>query len=133
MPRCPDCAKWVSVEQPEPEVDIDIQGDDISGTVRIVLECANCGTELKQTEFDVAVDISEHLKHKCPDAEIGVGWNAEMEDIEATMRQHPPKAQRRTTYYGASGNIRLKCQCDEVDVEIPWSDEIKASQMEELT
>jgi hypothetical protein len=132
MPRCSDCNRWTALEQAEPEVNIEVDGDEITGTVRIVLECAECGKEIKQAEFDVSVDISEFRKHDCPDEEIGVGWNAEMEDVEATMRQHPPRAQRRTTFYGAAGNIILKCQCGEVDETIGWYEEVKASHMEEV-
>jgi phage FluMu protein Com len=133
MARCSTCNKWPELEQAEPEVDISLDGDIISGTVRIVLQCTQCNDDIKEATFDVEVDVSEHLKHKCPDEEIGEGWTVDMPDIEAMTRQHPPKAQRRTTFYGAQGDIILKCQCGEVEEQIPWSDEIKASHMEELT
>ena len=131
--RCSTCNKWPQLEQADPEVDVNLLTSEINGTVRIALTCAECGDEIKQHTFDVEIDVSEHLdNHDCPEANTGVGWSVEENDIEATTRQHPPNARRRTTFYGASVNFKLQCNCDEVDVEIPWQDEIKASQMEEL-
>ena len=54
--RCNDCNKFVSFDdstEPEAEIEIDEDGQ-ISGTVRIVLTCAECGTELKESNFDVS-------------------------------------------------------------------------------
>ncbi len=57
--RCPDCQKFVGLETNEPEVeDIDIDNEGhISGSIRIVRNCADCSTELKEYNFDIDADV----------------------------------------------------------------------------
>jgi len=70
MARCPDCNKFVSYDdgtEPEAEADVDETGH-ITGTVRIALTCAECGTELREASFDLDVDLSaavEEHREKC--------------------------------------------------------------------
>jgi hypothetical protein len=57
--RCPDCNKFVSFDEPEIEGDDpDIVGTAVSGNVRIVLKCADCGGELMdEVDVDQAVEL----------------------------------------------------------------------------
>lgn len=67
MPRCPDCNRFVSLDaSTEPEADLEVQivelkrpeEEDLlevtlTGTVRIVNCCAECGAELSEYTFDI--------------------------------------------------------------------------------
>ena len=56
--RCPDCNKFVSFDEADPEVNtlgIDEDGQ-VNAEVRIVNTCADCGTELKEITFEMEHD-----------------------------------------------------------------------------
>jgi hypothetical protein len=57
--RCPDCNKFVSFEQGEPEAELEASGASLTGTIRIVLTCQECSTELKESTFDVEQDLQD--------------------------------------------------------------------------
>lgn len=70
--RCPDCNKFVSYDDSnEPEADdadIDAEGH-VTGTVRVYLTCAECGTDLKEANFDLLnIDYTEAVKAHREDA-----------------------------------------------------------------
>jgi hypothetical protein len=62
--RCPDCNKFVAYDDSnEPEADdadVDAEGR-VSGTVRVYLACAECGTELKEANFDLESDFTDSV------------------------------------------------------------------------
>lgn len=67
MARCPDCNKFVSVEPEQfPEVTTEIVDEQPNGDIRMVLNCAECGTELLSCDdvFDVSLDHQYGL-HSC--------------------------------------------------------------------
>lgn len=137
--RCPDCNKFVSYDEPMIEVDsIDVNDDEISGNVRVVLACAECGEELKDCYFD----ISETIAHECDGIEED-GFNFEIleEDNFEPMdryedRDRNGKLIKNMRYmkhlYGFTGTIQVQCMhCNEViDVEV--SDEAAGSEFDEL-
>lgn len=70
--RCPDCNKFVSYdESAEPEVnDLQISEGNVTGQVRVLLTCAECGTELKEANFDIDVSVELPEHHTCHVAAI---------------------------------------------------------------
>lgn len=67
--RCPDCNKFVSMENGD--LEIDVLEIDVDGTVHceasLPRNCADCGTELKRGTFDVDEDV-ELDSVECPGA-----------------------------------------------------------------
>ncbi len=65
--RCPDCSKMVSYDEPQATVESEEVSDEglVSIEVRLVLPCAECGTELKETTFNFEID----LEHTCPEGD----------------------------------------------------------------
>ena len=60
--RCPDCEKFVPFEPGDPEISgEEVDNGTVTGQVRIVLTCGECGTELKEAnlDFDMA------FEHEC--------------------------------------------------------------------
>src|SRR5690348_2193982 len=58
--RCPECNKFAAYDdstEPEVEVEVDEDGN-VTGSARIVLTHDECGTELKETTFDIDVEGS---------------------------------------------------------------------------
>jgi hypothetical protein len=56
--RCPDCMKFVSMENNDPEVEYvaaELDGEDVrvQANVRAIRACADCGTELKDTYLEI--------------------------------------------------------------------------------
>ncbi len=61
--RCPDCSKMVSYDEPQATVESEEVSNEglVNIEVRLVLPCAECGTELKETTFNFEID----LEHTC--------------------------------------------------------------------
>jgi hypothetical protein len=63
--RCPDCNKFVSFDEADPEVnDLDVSDNgSVTASVRIVNTCAECGTELKEAmlELEESPDLAAHI------------------------------------------------------------------------
>lgn len=60
--RCPDCNKFVGFDElnvDDVEVDIDETTGQVSVSGRMVLPCADCGTELKEAGVDHEEDVAE--------------------------------------------------------------------------
>jgi len=121
--RCPDCNKFVSLEPGDPEVEvIEINGQEVSATVRIVLACAECGTELKEYKDELTellgsrlTDAAEYTKHfdqkgepKTEDCELEVNET----DCSATEQQEG-KGRKARTLYGAEVSYEVTCACQD--------------------
>jgi hypothetical protein len=156
--RCPDCNKFVSYDEPEVEVnsvDLEQTKDGVQATadLRVVLKCADCGTELKALDFneDASAD------HTCPaaaeakqKAEHPDEWKAGQEDgdkfdlegdgngdgtsrLETQDRHGKPIKSRRymTTYYGFTLEPDIRCRCCGEQVSLTIEGEASASSFEE--
>jgi len=97
--RCPDCAKFVSLD--DPEVSVESEDVGITGTVDIdtliTLNCAECGTGLYETSLNIMEDF------KCeecgyPPLEVSV------ESAEGLVTEEKRKKQ-----YGAEVEMLLTC------------------------
>jgi len=124
--RCPDCSKFVSLELQEPEensAEFDPQTGTIEAEYRLVRNCADCGTELKETTISLSgeVDVAEHQ---------GEGHELTAEfTAEATEDGGGRYAK---SYFGVSCICTVTCSCGELDENVDMSDKVAASEMEEL-
>ena len=118
--RCPNCNKFVSVEEAEPEDQgIAISGDNIEGDVRVVIICADCSSELAENTIHVEVELPEAVvAHECeyePDLDMTLEADDYFdgdEKVAARYRKH---------FYGFTGTATITCSCgqlEEVSVDI---------------
>jgi len=142
--RCPDCGIFVSLEQADPEVDsLEIDdGGHITGEVRIVLACAECGTEMKETTIQIDTEPSQELAdHIQSHKDAGDEYILFIEDsgVEATDRMQtvdrhgkPIKNYRYMRhFYGFTLTVTVTCGCDS-EFEIELEDDEQASAFEDL-
>ena len=146
MARCSSCNKFVSMEMSDPEVDLnDIEidyNDDgtgtgtISGTVRIVRACAECGDELR--------DATLELMHGFKLPPKGEAIKVDGKEFEAGEAEHefeveegdvnPIDGNGRRARFGAEVCFMVKCTCGcEFEYEGSMQDEVAASEMNELS
>ena len=137
--RCPDCARLVGYAEPEVEVTDDIQYDNgcLIGSIRVWLPCADCGAELKESIFDVDLDLSEW---ECTQAE-----DTDSHDITSPMDIEPdvvslyddisPKTGKRIKQgilrHGAEFNTVLDCSCGQ-KYEVSWHDTVDQRSFDEV-
>jgi hypothetical protein len=157
---CPSCNKFAPNELGEPELELDAEAGIITGNCRIVITSGCCGDELKESNFEVEIDLAdkfdaairEHLK-LAGDVEVDLSeWEFEITDEtpEATDRSEttskhtkkdgtvvekpiPYRYQKR--FYGAYVQVTVTATKDDASVSVDgeWSDEVPASGMDELT
>lgn len=138
MARCNDCNRFVSYDDSnEPEVDsLEVDSQSITGSIRIYLTCAECGTELRESNFDVEVDISEDFgeEHEGEGHDLDVDFN----DLELTTHTNDKDAKGKTipyrfrkTFYGYSGNFDVRCKCGKTET-YDVADSVQASHMDEI-
>ena len=144
--RCPDCNKFVPQEVGDIEVSVDVTDDrsdkdkdttvTVTGDVRVPINCAECGTELKSGDFTIEEEVEIEGHHGDEHT-----LEAEETNTEAIERQDgkPGTASRyRRTFYGASVTIEVRCSCgqptgkDGQNVDVGWSDDMQASSFDEV-
>lgn len=131
--RCPDCNKFTSYDdgaEPEVQSGPDVNEDAVvTASVRIVLPCADCGTELKEATFDLEEppdDADFAAAHR------GEGHSLSVEETGCSMTSRSEGRGRGTrTFYGADLDVTVTCECG-AKVEFTLSDEERASSMDEL-
>lgn len=139
--RCPDCNKFVPFDadvDAEPELECDETAGEVTGTVRIVNACQECGAELKEATFDVDVDFPDAEKRmdemvgQDPDDPESEAHALELDDpsVDRTSRE-VGKGRGTKTFYGAEADLTVRCRCGLPWTE-HWSDEIQASAMDEM-
>lgn len=146
--RCPDCNKFVSYDADgDPEIDVEVSEDgQITGTVRIVNACGECGTELKEYTFDVddssiVDDVATHhkdkFKHKGKDSDrsLEISDDGGSRTEETVTKDRHGKQIKLSRYmkhlYCAEATFTVTCACGET-WEVGWSDNVQASGMDEL-
>ncbi|KKN04260.1 hypothetical protein LCGC14_1099180 [marine sediment metagenome] len=115
--RCPDCNRFVSVEQGDPTEGLVLQVSDeaVTGEVRLTLLCAECNTEMAEAnvEVDMAFDL-EHVDECGPDELTGVQPVVALSDENATASdRYEGKGRGTRHFYGAEIEATITCQtCD---------------------
>lgn len=146
MARCGDCNKFVSLEEQDPEVEsVDYDGGEVRATVRIVNECAECGTELRESTLEMSTEAPDGWDDHDPDQLKANGKDAEEcarheitveeESYERTSRQDgkPGTPSRfRKTFYGAKVTVKATCKCGAWEETVDLEDDVQASGMDEL-
>jgi len=139
--RCPDCNKFASLDTQEPEVEgLEIEDNadghaTVMATVRMVRACADCGTELKETSFDVEAEVTG-----IPEAHAGLnrpedgddGHELEVEDvsIEATATGGGRYAKNMI---GFALEFKVTCpKCEGFEVTGQVEDSLQASAWDEM-
>ena len=141
--RCPDCLKFVSLEQEEPEVnsvEIESAGDiedgvqelEVTADVRLVLNCGECGGEMKEANLDATETVQFTHADDCEaeegDLEIEEDGAENMDDYRPAGR--PMRYQKH--YYGADVTVRVKCNKCEAEDTFTVKVEEQAGAFDEL-
>ena len=144
--RCPDCGIFVSYGGDyEPEIESEeIDEAELRGEVRVVLDCADCGGELKELVMEYEVEI----EHDCPAAATDAENEEADEDqyeIQATSTQFTDRQQTtdrhgkpirnpryQRTYYGAEITTTIQCTRCEEEFDVETEVEDMASSFEEI-
>lgn len=152
--RCPDCNKFVGNDtSADPEVndlEVDSEGR-VTGSVRIVTACDQCGTELAEATFDIDLDFSEALAEHLDESDKDVQHDLEVSSDDGTRtdrrQTHTPKGKMikpryQKQFYGAEVEVTVTCGCRTGkpgtkdapwSCTMSWSDETQASGMDQLT
>ena len=145
--RCPDCNKFVSLEIGEQEVsNIDVSESDATLEATVMLQCIECGGDMKQWNINITTDLPEEAAaHQVdhPDHELEVKADGEGEVSDSYRPRKAPKPRKdgsipkvpmryQTHFYSFSAEATVKCSCGEEFDNISFSDEIEASGMDEL-
>lgn len=136
--RCPDCERFVSFDtEVEPETDLEMFDDTVQVSVRRVLACADCGTELKETQLELEMTL-ESIIDDCT-CQSREAWEA-TEDLSPTVetqthdRHGKPikRARYQRTYYGVEGTITVRCDECGAEETAQVGDRAQASWFEEM-
>lgn len=125
--RCPDCNKFVGFDQLDPEVEADVEGSQVIGTVRLALACSECGGELKE----VNIDFQEDIDHVCDPNNDDSDFTVTDTGGEVTDR-FEGKGQRAKHFYGAELTIGIQCEDCQEKFDVTFAVEEQSSGFEEL-
>lgn len=138
MAACPTCKKFTSIDASTDLDPADIEIDDagvVTGTIRMVNCCSECGEEVRETVFDVELAVNDYKVHleTCEEAkkEEALAPSVELLDLERDEQERPPRAKRRAKFYIARGTIKVTCECGSEFFGY-WQDEMKSSLMETM-
>ena len=124
--RCPDCNKFVGIEMADPELDLSLLEDEVSGSVRLVQTCAECGTELAEAELNI--EIPFEFKHS-----EGCDGQLELSDEEASNSDRfEGKGRGARHFYGVDFTATVSCPKCGVKQMIEGSDEEQSSSFDQL-
>ena len=154
--QCPSCNKLCGFEITDPELDsLDAENGTVTGSVRLVLTTACCGDEAKENTFDIELDLTDNLLDALkvagvaePDLELdGVEFEVVSKDATADERYETKDRKGKTItnprymkkFYTVEVTVTVKATYPvpdgdpiKVEVEGTWTDEVQASEMEEL-
>lgn len=123
--RCPDCNKFVSGELEDPHVDdVDVADGQVLLTTSITLVCADCGTPLKEAEFQQTAELPPAVVA----AHAGHALSVAVSDAEPTEEKGP----RGATLYGFVASVAVTCACGVSIAPVQFAEEIKVAAMDDL-
>lgn len=153
MARCNDCNKFVSYEgDEEPEDDQEFEAEQIddglvkvTGSMARLLNCGECGSELKRATIEFEEEIpfehdagcptfldDEDEKHEDPDFEVEAEMYANERSQTHDRHGKPIKNYRyRRTFYGIEGTATITCTHCQATAEVELTGEEQASAFEE--
>jgi hypothetical protein len=136
--RCQDCGKMVSFDEPQATVEYEDISDDgqVSIEVRLVLPCAECGAELKESSFS----FEHQVEHKCDKLSEEEGFEIEVDDPEPSDDYRPKEGKNgkptpmRYQKHFYIVTVTGKAICNKCGEEITFelSDEVQSSGMDEI-
>lgn len=105
--RCESCAKFVSLENGDPEVnDLDITSEQVTCNVRLVRTCADCSGEMKEANLDLE-DTIDH-----PEIPKGEGDKHEFDVEEDGAEVNESGGGRyKKNMIGVEVSYKAKCSC----------------------
>jgi hypothetical protein len=132
------------MEAQEPEAELEIEQDGttvrITGTVRCALACAECGTELKETTFDVDEEIGDPRLERTGDLDPkryhGMSCEGHPLEIEVSGEEATESGGSRYAKNMRGFRLHYHVTCVEncpVDIEGDIEDSLQASAWDELT
>ena len=148
--RCESCQKFVSLDAAEPEEEsTELEGDEITSSVRVHLDCAECGSEMKEYTFELSESLPDDvIDHRAEhdEAKDGKDINVVYDSAEVGdfyRPRVPPKPRKdgtiprvpmrfQTHFYSLSATFNVNCDCGKEFDNIEITDEIAASSFEEL-
>lgn len=81
--KCPSCNKFAAYNTDnEPEIELQCDRGQVTGTVRILLTSECCGDELKESTFDVEMDLEEDIKDALVARAKEMGLELKPEDFD---------------------------------------------------
>lgn len=141
--RCPDCNKFVGNEPGEVEINtLEVDGSEIRCEARLPINCADCGSELKEGNFELYEEIDTEIveKHEGEGHELEIEEDGTdiIDEYQTTDRHGKPiKSSRYQKHlYGVTVNCTLRCSCQESGAEplacFTLEDKMAASCFDEL-
>ena len=132
MARCPDCNKFVGIEQEAPEVQsLEISGEEDTATitceVSLALNCADCSTQLSEATAEHEEEIE--VKHDLPDCKGA--WEIEEVGCGETDR-FEGKGRGARHYYGAEVTAKVTCPECKANYEVSFTVEEQASSFDSV-
>lgn len=139
--RCPDCNKFVSFDEPEIESSNDAEvndceqddGGQVTGSIRIVLKCADCGNELKDAELDYEATFEHTCKKrkKKQEPEFEVDGEPDFTSTDRYDGKPGTPMRYRRHYYGAEISGIVVCKHCGEKIEFSATVEDRASSFNE--
>lgn len=127
--RCPDCNKFATLEFQDPEeslTEFDPETGHIEAEYRIIRNCADCGTEMKEA----TITFDEQLDSSITDAHTGDGHGL---SAEFSAEQYEEGGGRYAkAYFGVELTVTITCECGSVNEVLTLVEKEAASSMDDL-
>lgn len=130
-------AEELAEEGEEESLEVDESGH-ITAEVRVIKECAGCGSEAKEYTFTLEGDVEVPEEHQGD----GHGLEARCDSwtttdgVQKTVARGKSKGKRITRHrymkrlLGVEGEVVVECECGEEVGRVTLSDEVQASAFE---